>query len=122
MCLYYNRSSSAIIVVGVYVDGLLVTASLQTPVKDFYVTMGTLSIKDLGEVRNILGMRVELNEGDGYTLDQQATIVALLEKHELVKANGVQILAGEDRDEAEASEMKYLVTEGLPGEPSIRNL
>lgn len=44
MCLYYNRSGSEMIVVGVYIDYLLVAASLQTLVESCFVTMGTLSI------------------------------------------------------------------------------
>lgn len=38
----------------------------------------------------------------------------------MAEANGLQIPAGEDRNEDEASETKYLVTEGVPGDPSIR--
>lgn len=65
-------------------------------------------------------MHVKLSEGDGYTLYQQAPIEELLEKHELAKANGVQIPEGKDRNEAEVSDIKYLVRKGLPGKPSIR--
>lgn len=65
-------------------------------------------------------MRAELSDGDGQTLDQQATIEELLQKHGLAEANGVQIPADEDRNEAEASEMKYMVTEELLGEPIVR--
>lgn len=35
--------------------------------------MIVLSVKDLGEVRNLLGKREELDEAEGYPLDQQAT-------------------------------------------------
>ena len=53
------------VVVGVYVDDLLVTASPHTLVEAFFVTMGTLSVKDLSQVRKFLGMRVQLSDGDG---------------------------------------------------------
>ena len=62
------------IVVGVYGDDLLVTASLADLVSDFFDAMGTLSIKDLRKVRKHLGMRGELSDRDGYTLGQQAAI------------------------------------------------
>lgn len=109
------------VVVGVYVDDLLVTASPHTLVEAFFVTMGTLSVKDLSQVRKFLGMRVQLSDGDGYTLDQQVTIEELLEKYESDEANGEQIPVGKDKDEAEAGEMKHLVMDGLSDEPSIRD-
>ena len=63
MCLYYKRLGNDMIVVGVYVDDLLVTASLSKLVEDFYAAIGTLSFKDLGEASKFLGMRVELSDG-----------------------------------------------------------
>ena len=56
MCLYYKRDDNDTTLVGVYVDDLLVIASIPRVVKDFFDTMSTLSIKDLGEVKEVLGM------------------------------------------------------------------
>ena len=69
-------------IVGVYVDDLLVTATLQSPVEDFHKAMHSLSIKDLGQMRKFLGMRVDLSEDGEYNLDQQATMKELLDEAE----------------------------------------
>ena len=73
-------------VVGVYVDNLLVQL-MQLWYKIFFISMGSLSIKDLWEVQKFLGMRIELDKRNGYTFDQQATIEELLEQHGLTDAN-----------------------------------
>ncbi|POM58937.1 Mitochondrial Carrier (MC) Family [Phytophthora palmivora] len=75
-------------IVGVYVDDFLVTASTANLVDDFFTAMSVLSIKDLGVVRKFLGMRVELDEADGYALDQQAAIEELMAQYGLADANG----------------------------------
>ncbi|KAE9028139.1 hypothetical protein PR003_g10964 [Phytophthora rubi] len=62
--------------------------------------MSSLSIKDLGDVRKFLGMRVELNS-DGYLLSQQISIEDLLQQHGLADANGVCGPIGEECNEAE---------------------
>nr|CCA25251.1 DEHA2C12243p2 putative [Albugo laibachii Nc14] len=63
-------------------------------------------------------MRVELSDGDGYKLDQQATIEEILKQHGLTEAKGVHIPIGEDSNDIETDQMKYLVKEGALGEPS----
>ena len=42
-------------------------------------------------MRNVLGTRIELSDGDGYTLNQQATLEELLEQHGLTVANGFTV-------------------------------
>ena len=61
-------------VIGVYADDLLVTTATAALVQDFFISMDSLSILDLEEVRKFLGMRSELDARDGNTFDQQATI------------------------------------------------
>ena len=85
----------------------------------YVAAMDTLSIKDPGEASKFLGTRVELSDGDGYKLDQQATIAEILERHGRSEANGVHNPIGENSNETETDQMKYLVKEGSPGEPSI---
>lgn len=46
-------------VVGIFVENLLVTAFSTALVQIFFLYMGTLSIKDPGEVRKFLGMCIE---------------------------------------------------------------
>nr|CCA26908.1 PREDICTED: GagproteaseintegraseRTRNaseH polyproteinlike putative [Albugo laibachii Nc14] len=52
MCLYYKRVVGKMAIVAVYVGDLLVTLSTARLLKEFFSTMGMLSIKDLGDVRN----------------------------------------------------------------------
>lgn len=85
------------VIVVVYGDDLLVTASLADLVGVFFDAMGALSIKDLGKVRNFLGMRVEPSNKDGYTLDQQAATEELLQQHGLADVNGVRCLIGDEK-------------------------
>lgn len=55
MCLYYKCHGKEMILVGVYVDDRLVTASKLSLVNAFFASMRVSSIKDLGEVRKFLG-------------------------------------------------------------------
>ncbi|GMF30943.1 unnamed protein product [Phytophthora lilii] len=120
MCLYYTRDGNDMTIVGVFVDDLLVTASTPGLVEDFFVAMNILSIKDLGKVSKLLGMRVHLDETDGYSLDQQAAIEELLEQFGLVGANGVKTPIGEEFNDAELQDLQLLPSVGTHGEPTIR--
>nr|CCA17186.1 pol polyprotein putative [Albugo laibachii Nc14] len=68
----------------------MVTASPADLIGDFFDAMGTLSIKDLGKVLKFLGMRVELSDEHGYTVDQQAAIMELLQQIGLADAKVVR--------------------------------
>ena len=81
-CLYYKCQEKNMTIVGVYVDYQLVTATLQSPVADFHKAMHSLSIKDLGQMRKFLGMRVDLSEDGEYNLDQQPTTNELIDQAE----------------------------------------
>nr|CCA27058.1 putative polyprotein [Albugo laibachii Nc14] len=78
MCLYYKVIDENIIVVGVYVDDLLVTSTRADLIQDFFCNLSSLSIKQLGEVRKFLGMRVNSIESRGYVLDQEEAIDEIL--------------------------------------------
>lgn len=121
MCLYHKRDGNDMTIVGVYVDDLLVTASKPDLVEDFFVTMNILSIKDLGKVNKFLGMRVHLDEADGYSLDQQAAIEELLEQFGLADANGVKTPINEEANDAEPQELQMLPSVSAKGEPTIRS-
>ena len=79
MCIYYKSMGNDMIVVGVYVDDVLVTATTAALVQDFFISMGSLSIKDLKNVQKFLNMQTELNKRNGYTFDQQEIIEELVE-------------------------------------------
>ena len=66
MCLYWKRDGKDIVVVGVYVNDLLVTGRNVATVDCFLEGLSSLSIKNLGQVSKFLGMRVVLNEDGGY--------------------------------------------------------
>ena len=59
--------------VGVYVDDLLVTAIAAALVQLFSFCYGLNSNQGPWEGTKFLGMRIELDERNGYTFDQQAT-------------------------------------------------
>jgi len=103
------------------VDDLLVTASKPDLVEDFFVAMKILSIKDLGKVSKFLGMRVHLDEADGYSLDQQAAIEELLEQFGMADANGVKTPIGEEANDADPQELQLLPSVGANGDPMIRS-
>jgi hypothetical protein len=80
MC--HRRREVVLEVVGVYVDGLLVTGMLQQAVDAFFGEQTELSSKDLGPVSTFLGMRVTYDEDEGYEFNQELTI-AMLRKNEI---------------------------------------
>ena len=90
MCLYYKYKNESCTVVGVYVDDLLVTGTEQSAVDEFFAEMSSLSIKDLGVVNKFLGLRIQLNETNGYVLDQEVTIDLLLKEFGMKSANRVR--------------------------------
>ncbi len=58
-CLYFKRKECDIAIVGVFVDDLLVTTTSPQLVEDFFTSLKSLEVKDLGVVRKILGMHIE---------------------------------------------------------------
>uniref|UniRef100_A0AAV1U701 Reverse transcriptase Ty1/copia-type domain-containing protein n=1 Tax=Peronospora matthiolae TaxID=2874970 RepID=A0AAV1U701_9STRA len=89
MCLYFKYKGKTCTVVGVYVDDLLVTGTEQGAVDDFLKDMASLSIKDLEVVNKFLGLRIELDNSNGYVLDQEPTIDLLLRNFGIESCNGV---------------------------------
>ena len=54
MFLYYKHMGNDMKVVGVYVDDSIVTATTAALVQYFFISMGSLLMKDHGEVRKFL--------------------------------------------------------------------
>ncbi|CAH0479171.1 unnamed protein product [Peronospora belbahrii] len=52
--------------------------------------MESVELKDLGNVKTFLGMSIEGNPQNGYLIDQELTIMEMLEKHGLRDANVVK--------------------------------
>ena len=74
MCFYVKRTDENVTVVGVYVDDLLVTGTTNEAVGQFSKDVMSLEIKDLGVLHKFLGLRVNLDENEGYVLDQEVII------------------------------------------------
>ncbi|GAB9471215.1 unnamed protein product, partial [Globisporangium polare] len=121
MCLYFRRDGDDVVVVGVYVDDLLVTATRRDLVRQFFASMATLSIKNLGPVSKFLGMRVERAEGGGYSLDQEEAIDELLREHGLQDANSVRSPIGDDCYEVPPAVAELLQAKAADGMPTIKS-
>uniref|UniRef100_A0AAV1VFP5 Reverse transcriptase Ty1/copia-type domain-containing protein n=1 Tax=Peronospora matthiolae TaxID=2874970 RepID=A0AAV1VFP5_9STRA len=95
-CLYYKRDIDGVVIVGVYVDDLLVTGTPAVAVYVFFASLESLSTKDIGPVSRYLGMRVTRNEDRGYFLDQEEAIVDLLRDHGMTDVNSSRAPIGTD--------------------------
>ena len=77
-CLYFKSDSDGTILVGTYVDDLLVTGVSGQRVDDFFSQMTCLELKNLGLAEKFLGMRVHYGSNSGYKIDQESTILEFL--------------------------------------------
>ncbi len=59
MCLYYKIVKTTLILVGIYVDDLLVTSNDVKMVNEFFEQMKNFDIKDLGIASKALGIKIE---------------------------------------------------------------
>ncbi|POM76464.1 Transposon Polyprotein Reverse transcriptase [Phytophthora palmivora] len=103
------RKEEGLLVVGIYVDDLLVTGTQQEAVKAFFSVLTVLSIKDLEPASKFLGMRVSYSDVEGCNLDQE---VAILEEF----AHGVRTPIGveyNERQEAGDEKLHVLVHKAL---------
>ena len=87
MFLYHKRDGSELFIVGIYVDGLLATGTSVAAVESFFVSLASLSSKDLGHVNKFLGIRVELGSNVAYRIDQEEVIKERFRAHGMSDAN-----------------------------------
>lgn len=83
MCIYRKISGENILLIGVYVDDLLITATNEVLVSNLVKELESFRIKNLGNVSKFLGMRVTGNATSGYVVDQE------IMSTELVQAQGL---------------------------------
>jgi hypothetical protein len=121
MCVYFKRTISDVVVVGVYVNDLLVTGSTTEAVVQFFVSMESLSIKNLGHASKFLGMRIEYEKGLGYKLDQEEAINDLLRDFGLEHANTTRVQIMNDCYELQSLDEQLLEQFAKEGKPSIKN-
>ncbi|KAE9006602.1 hypothetical protein PF011_g11519 [Phytophthora fragariae] len=115
MCVYHRRREGILVVVGVYVDDLLVTGMEQQAVDAFFGELTELSIKDLGPASKFLGMRVSYNEDEGYDLDQELAIEEMLREHGMASVHSVRTPIGAESNEIDEASDELLPTSGGDG-------
>ncbi|KAE9286282.1 hypothetical protein PF008_g26702 [Phytophthora fragariae] len=120
MCVYYSRRGGVLVVLGVYVDDLLVTGMEQQAVDAFFGELTELSIKDLGPASKFLGMRVSYNEDEGYDLDQELAIKEMLREHGMASAHSVRTPIGAESNEIDEASDELLPTSGGDGVVTVR--
>lgn len=101
MCVYFKRVKTKLVVVGVYVDDLLVTGTNSEDVDKFFEDLKGLSVKNLGTVSKFLGMRVKYSRDGGYLIDQEVTIREMLNENGLEHARGVRTPIGDGCNDPE---------------------
>ena len=72
---------------GVYVDDLLATGTDEAAIDRLFDSLANLSIKELSRVSKFLGIRVAIDDDDGYVLDQKEVISDLLREDGRTKTN-----------------------------------
>lgn len=90
MCVYWKRDGKCFIILGVYVENLLVTAT-EPCGSTCFSDLANLSVKNLGIVHKFLGMRISYAAEMDYDIDQELTIVDMLKELGLENAHGTRI-------------------------------
>lgn len=86
-CVYFDKKRK--LIVGVYVDDLLVMSSEVSTIQEFKTNIGTVfEIKDLGEINHLLSIRITRNKDGSITLDQSAYATELLQTTGMLNAKG----------------------------------
>lgn len=90
-CIYYQFANGKRIVVAIYVDAILVaTEDLRTMNETKKLLAMKFKMRDLGEIKNFVGMKIERDRPQGKLwIDQSTYIKHLLEKFQMTDANPV---------------------------------
>lgn len=83
LCVYVRREEKTIIVIGLYVDDLLIASNSLNDLNDFKKNLSTeFKMEDLGEAAFMLGVKITRNRAArAITISQSAYVTALLERH-----------------------------------------
>jgi hypothetical protein len=103
-CLYFKLEQERIVIIGLYVDDLLVIGTCQKMVDELFQIAAKMDIKNLGQASKVLGMRV-VQDDDGVTFDQESMIEDFLEKHGLKTANPKLLPISANYDEVKDGEL-----------------
>lgn len=114
-CVYFNKKNDLII--GVYVDDLLVMSKESTTIQKFKEDIGAaFETKDLGEINHLLSIRIQRNKDSSITLDQSTYASELLETTGMSNCKGAStpldpgmryVQASEDNMLSAAEALKY---------------
>uniref|UniRef100_A0AAV1UXX8 Uncharacterized protein n=1 Tax=Peronospora matthiolae TaxID=2874970 RepID=A0AAV1UXX8_9STRA len=78
--------------------------------------MTSLSIKFLGIVNKFLGLRIELDNSNGYVLHQEPTLELLLRDFGMESCNGVLTPIGDECNMDDEEDAEYLPARGAKGD------
>lgn len=110
-CVYFNKEAE--LIVGVYVDDLLVTSSRYSTIQKFKDDIkAVFEVKDLGELHHLLSIRITRNKDGSMTLDQNTYSEELLEATGMSNAKGVSTPLEPGIKYMKASEGNMLNAEG----------
>jgi hypothetical protein len=119
-CVYVKSKGTDVIVVGIYVDDILATASKKALVDEFFEEAKQMEIKYLGEANKFLGIRVNKCDDGSVLMDQEAMIEDMLAKFKLQEANPVRLPIGVDQDDAK-DDGTLLPKTSSNGQVTVRN-
>ncbi|KAG3156636.1 hypothetical protein PC128_g21833 [Phytophthora cactorum] len=119
LCVYFRKRGGVLVVVGVYVDNLLVTGTRQDAVDASFEELASLSIKNLGRAHKFLGMRVNYDDVNGYRLDQELKIMDMLKEFGMEMAHSVRTPIGEEWSGESESNAELLPAAGSGETPTI---
>lgn len=122
ICLHWKRDDQDIVVVGGYVDDLLVTGAGAAAVDRFFASLSSLSIENLGQVSKFLGKRVVLNDDGGCVIKQVVSIFEALRERWLSDASSTRAPFGADCHEVHPSDSALLEIKDKNGLPAERNV
>ncbi|KAE9324368.1 hypothetical protein PR003_g16747 [Phytophthora rubi] len=111
---------AVLVVIGVYVDDLLVTRVQQHAVDTFFGGLTEISIKDLGPASKFLDMRAAYNEDEGYEFDQELAIEEMLREHGIESAHSVRTPIGTEANEINEASDELLPASGGGGVMTMR--
>jgi hypothetical protein len=120
MCLYHKWMKNEVILVGVYVDDLLIASTQVELVSKLFEDLEELLLKSLGPVTKFLGMNIAKTEDGGYKIDQGQMIKELLKSTKMEEYNGTMIPIGKDYEEAQSEDSELLPKDCEDGGVSVR--
>lgn len=89
-CLYIKRSEKELIIIAVFVDDFFIFSNCQDMVNEIKsVLIKKFKIKDLGQLKQCLGIRIQMYKNGSISLDQKHFVDYILNKFNMTNCNGV---------------------------------